>query len=268
LADLPNRSIQTSHESVSMKKALKRTEKGKGIKPGELRRIQLNGREVTYTLMRCRRRTIGMRIDRSGLTVRIPVKETMQWVESVLQNRADWIVTKLNEWKNKKPRGPAWEEGSIFPLLGEPWRVTVTPAGTVHMIPLQSSAGEEEKQLNLALPSLLTAQQIERAVMDWYHHHAQECFSKRITLYAEKLGVALPQLRLSRARTLWGSCHSRGVVRLNWRLIQKLLDLVDYVVAHELSHLIEMNHSPAFWQTVESVYPDYKAARKRLRTTG
>jgi predicted metal-dependent hydrolase len=67
---------------------------------------------------------------------------------------------------------------------------------------------------------------------------------------------------------LWGSCHSRGVIRLNWRLIQKPLDLVDYVVAHELSHLIEMNHSAAFWRTVERVYPDYKAARKRLRTLG
>jgi predicted metal-dependent hydrolase len=251
-----------------MKKALSRTQKESGLKAGELRNIHLNGREVTYVLMRCRRRTIGMRIDRSGLTVRIPVRETLQWVESVLQNRADWIVTKLIEWKNKKPSGPAWEEGSVFPLLGAPWRVTITPTGTVRMVPQETVAGIEETQLRLSLPSLLTAQQIERAVMDWYHHHALECFSKRMTLYAQKLGVALPQLRLSNARTLWGSCHSRGVIRLNWRLIQKPLDLVDYVVAHELSHLIEMNHSAAFWQTVERVYPDYKAARKRLRTLG
>jgi predicted metal-dependent hydrolase len=251
-----------------MKKALSRTQKESGLKAGELRNIHLNGREVTYVLMRCRRRTIGMRIDRSGLTVRIPVRETLQWVESVLQNRADWIVTKLVEWKNKKPSGPAWEEGSVFPLLGTPWRVTVTPTGTVSMVPQETVAGIEETQLRLSLPSLLTAQQIERAVMDWYHHHALECFSKRMTLYAQKLGVALPQLRLSNARTLWGSCHSRGVIRLNWRLIQKPLDLVDYVVAHELSHLIEMNHSAAFWRTVKRVYPDYKAARKRLRTLG
>ncbi|WON74840.1 SprT family zinc-dependent metalloprotease [Nitrosospira sp. Is2] len=251
-----------------MKKALSKTQKEGGLKAGELRNIHLNGREVTYILMRCRRRTIGMRIDRSGLTVRIPVRETLQWVESVLEKRADWIVTKLNEWKNRKPSGPAWEEGSIFLLLGAPWRVTVTTAGTVCMVPLDIGAGVEETQFRLPLPSLLTAQQIERAVMDWYHHHALECFSRRMTLYAQKLGVALPQLRLSHARTLWGSCHSRGVVRLNWRLIQKPLDLVDYVVAHELSHLIEMNHSPAFWQTVESIYPDYKAARKRLRMLG
>lgn len=251
-----------------MKKNLSKTQKESELKAGELRNIHLNGRNVTYILMRCRRRTIGMRIDHSGLTVRIPVRETLKWVESVLQNRADWIVTKLNEWKNRKPSRPVWEEGNIFPLLGASWRVTVTTAGTVCMLPLETVAGVEEEQLGLPLPPLLTAQQIERAVMDWYHRHALECFSKRIALYAQKLGVALPQLRLSHARTLWGSCHSRGVVRLNWRLVQKPLDLVDYVVAHELSHLIEMNHSSAFWQIVESVYPDYKAARKRLRTLG
>jgi len=80
--------------------------------------------------------------------------------------------------------------------------------------------------------------------------------------------VALPQLRISNARTLWGSCNSRGIIRLNWRLIQKPLDLVDYVVVHELSHLIEMNHSKAFWQTVGSVYPGYAVARKKLRGIG
>src|SRR5215217_1630299 len=131
-----------------MKKNLSRTQKESGLKAGELRNIHLNGSDVTYILMRCRRRTIGMRIDRGGLTVRIPVRETLQWVESVLQNRADWIVTKLNEWKNKKPSGPAWEEGSIFPLLGAPWRVTVTPAQTVCMVPHQTGVGIEETQLN------------------------------------------------------------------------------------------------------------------------
>ena len=254
MARLPDRAIQTSHKQCEHEKSFNENPKGKGVK---------RWGASPYPPERPR-----------GDVHPHALQKTNNWYEDRSQrfdgsqNRADWIVKKLNEWKNRKPRGPAWEEGSIFPLLGEPWRVTVTPAGMVRMIPLQTSAGEEEKQLNLPLPSLLTAQQIERAVMDWYHHHAQECFSKRMTLYAEKLGVALPQLRLSRARTLWGSCHSSGIVRLNWRLIQKPLDLVDYVVAHELSHLIEMNHSPAFWQMVESVYPDYKAARKRLRTTG
>ena len=248
--------------------AFQRTKTSK-LTANELRRINLNGSDVAYTLMRCRRKTIGMRVNSEGLTVRIPMRESLSWVESVLQKRADWIVTKLREWKNRKPNRPAWEEGATFPLLGEPWQVTVTPAGAVQMVQGSVKTGVKgEPQLTLSLPSLVAAQQIESAVMEWYRQHALTCFTERIALYARKLGVALPQLRLSNARTLWGSCNSRGIVHLNWRLIQKPLELVDYVVAHELSHLIEMNHSKAFWQTVGSVYPGYATARKKLRGIG
>ena len=255
-----------------MKKiAFQRTKTSK-LAANELRHINLNGSEVPYTLMRCRRKTIGMRVSSEGLTVRIPMRESLSWVESVLQKRADWIVTKLDEWKNRKPIRPAWEAGTIFPLLGEPWQVTVTTAGAVQMV-ATSANGEVKKmkgeqQFPLSPSPVVAAEHIESAVMKWYRQHALTCFTERITLYANKLGVALPQLRLSNARTLWGSCNSRGIIRLNWRLIQKPLDLVDYVVAHELSHLIEMNHSKAFWQTVGSMYPDYATARKKLRGIG
>ncbi|MBA4142767.1 MAG: M48 family metallopeptidase [Nitrosospira sp.] len=217
--------------------------------------------------MRCPRTTIGMKVDHSGLSVRIPSRESVRWVESVLQTKADWIVKKLNSWHHRKPCGPKWEEGAIFPLLGEPWQVTITANGAVRMRRTNADSALET-QLKLPLPSRLTAQQIECVVMEWYCDRAMSCFRERMALYSQKLGIALPQLKLSRARTLWGSCHARGVVRLNWRLIQKPLDLVDYVVAHELAHLIEMNHSMAFWQTVERVYPNCKEARKKLRGSG
>lgn len=239
---------------------------------GEIRHISLNGKEVAYTLKRCRRRTIGMRIDGGGLTVRVPTRESLRWVESVLRNKADWVVTRLNEWENRESSRLVWEEDAIFPLLGEPWRLATTAAGTMQMVRTTArtaaNPGIGARQLRLPLPSAMTALQIEAIVMEWYRSQALTCFSARIELYADKLGVALPRLRLSRATTLWGSCNAHGVVHLNWRLIQMPLRLVDYVVAHELSHLIEMNHSPAFWQTVGRVYPDYVAARKELKRLG
>ncbi|MEG1054671.1 MAG: M48 family metallopeptidase, partial [Janthinobacterium sp.] len=70
---------------------------------------------------------------------------------------------------------------------------------------------------------------------------------------------------LSSAGTRWGSCTIERKIRLNWRLIHFSLPLIDYVVAHELSHLLEMNHSPRFWATVESIYPDYDGAKQALR---
>lgn len=238
------------------------------MKAGELRRVSLNGKEVAYTLMRCRRRTIGMRIDSRGLTVRIPPRESLRQVESVLKNKADWIISKLDEWKNRKSTQLSWEEGAAFPLLGEPWRLAATPAGQVQMIRVTTPPDEDDRQLKLALSPRLDARQIEKSVMSWYRDSAMACFSERVAIYAQKLGVPPPKLRLSRAMNLWGSCTARGVVSINWRLIQMPLHLIDYVVAHELSHLIEMNHSPAFWQTVERIYPAYREVRKELKKLG
>lgn len=239
-----------------------------GMSIGELRYVSLNGKEVAYTLKRCKRRTIGMRIDARGLTVRIPSRESLRRVESVLKNKADWVISKLDEWKNRQSTQLAWKEDGVFPLLGEPWRLVVAPAGEMQMVPTKIPGSNEDKQLKLALSPRLDTHHIERCVMSWYRNRAMACFSERVAVYANKLGVPQPPLRLSRATTLWGSCNARGVVSINWRLIQMPLYLIDYVVAHELSHLIEMNHSPAFWQLVERIYPDYKKVRKELKNLG
>ena len=101
--------------------------------------------------------------------------------------------------------------------------------------------------------------------MIWYHEQAITCFSERIDCFVQKLRVAKPAFRLSHAKTSWGSCTSRGIIHLNWRLIQLPLHLIDYVIAHELCHLIELNHSKAFWDLVERIYPQYLSARMELK---
>ena len=232
----------------------------------EMRCVTLNGKEVSYTLKRRRCRAIGMKIDCDGLTVNVPLRESLGWVESVLQDRANWVLKKLDEWENEESVRLVWEESAIFPLLGEPWQLATTASGEMQMTKVKVKTRTERRQLALPLPSMLVTQEVEKIVMEWYHKQALVCFSKRIAFFANKLGVPHPQLRLSRAKTQWGSCDVRGIIHLNWRLIQLSLSLVDYVVAHELSHLIEMNHSPAFWKTVGSVYPDYLAVRKELRS--
>jgi len=231
----------------------------------EVRRVTLNGKEVSFTIKRRRCRAIGIKIDCDGLTVSVPLRESLGWVESVLQDRANWVLKKLDEWENEESVRLVWEESEIFPLLGEPWQLAITAFGVMQMTEVKVKIGAEKRQLVLPLPSMLATQEVEKIVMEWYHKQALVCFSERIAFFANKLGVPHPQLRLSRAKTQWGSCDMRGIIHLNWRLIQLSLSLVDYVVAHELSHLIEMNHSSAFWKTVKNVYPDYLAARKELR---
>jgi predicted metal-dependent hydrolase len=224
----------------------------------------LNDREVTYTLKRCKRRSIGLRIDHRGLQINVPVQTTLPYVETILQEKADWITNKLDQWKNKKSLALSWSHDAIYPLLGEPWRIVLKSSGEIAMA--HQSAHDATKTA-FAQQSILqlTPCQIEKFVMSWYNRQAAACFQQRIAIYAQALKVPAPPFRLSRAQTRWGSCNSRGIIRLNWRLIQMPLHLVDYVVAHELSHLIEMNHSAAFWKLVGSVYPDYPIARKALK---
>jgi hypothetical protein len=98
--------------------------------------------------------------------------------------------------------------------------------------------------------------------------HARAVLRERLALHAPRLGVAVPPLRLSSARTRWGSCNQRGGISLNWRLVFMPLAVVDYVVAHELAHLKEMNHGPRFWSVVEQLCPDWRALRSELRRHG
>lgn len=238
---------------------------GKRSLKREVRFIILNDKEVSYTLKRRRCKAISMKIDCDGLTVSAPMRETLSWIESVLQERANWVIKKLNEWENKKSTSLVWEESAIFPLLGEPWRLGIMSTEEMKMIPVKIKTITEKNQIELPLPSTVATQEIEKIVMQWYYKQAYICFSKRITFFANKLGVPTPQLRLSNAKTQWGSCDERGIVYLNWSLVQLSTSLVDYVVAHELSHLIEMNHSPIFWKTVESICPDYLAIRNELK---
>lgn len=189
----------------------------------------------------------------------MPLQTALPHVDTILREKADWITKKLQQWQNKKSLALSWAQDATYPLLGEPWRIALKSSGEIEMA--RQFTDEAAKQ---SLPQL-HPRQIEKFVMAWYSQQAIICFKRRIAIYAPALNVPSPPFRLSQAKTRWGSCNSRGIIHLNWRLIQLPLHLIDYVVAHELAHLIEMNHSKAFWEAVERVCPEYREARKLLR---
>ncbi len=231
----------------------------------DARCVVLNDQEVSYTLKRRKCKAISIKIDCDGLTVSAPTREPLNWIESALKERENWVLKKLDEWKNKESISLIWEESSIFPLLGDPWKLVMGSTGAMKMTPVKIKKIVGKDQLEFPFATTVAAQEIEKIVMEWYYKQAYIYFSKRINFFSKKLGVPRPQLKLSRAKTQWGSCNSRRIVHLNWRLIQLSISLVDYVIAHELSHLIEMNHSSAFWRTVGSIYPNYVATRNELK---
>jgi predicted metal-dependent hydrolase len=107
---------------------------------------------------------------------------------------------------------------------------------------------------------------IARKVIQWYQKQAMTDFTRRLEIFSSKLGVKFTSLALSNAASRWGSCNSKKEIRLNWRLLQAPPHIINYVVCHELAHIKEMNHSAKFWETVASIFPDYKSAEKELKT--
>jgi predicted metal-dependent hydrolase len=150
----------------------------------------------------------------------------------------------------------------VFPLLGQEYALAPGPNGSHGLAPLRGG------QRPLPFAHALAPAEVERIVGAWYRERALACFRERLQVYAPRLGLAPPALRLSDARTRWGSCSRRRGIRLNRRLVMFPLPLVDYVVTHELAHLVEMNHSPAFWRTVGRIYPDHRRARRELAALG
>ncbi|MEN9774481.1 MAG: hypothetical protein RL322_1551 [Pseudomonadota bacterium] len=223
--------------------------------------VLLKGQPVRWQLVRARRRTIGFLIDHRGLRVSAPRWVTAREIDQALQAKASWIIRKLADWRAEANRSEAlltrWEEGGEIRYLGERLTLRIDPEAR--------GVDRQGSQLRINLPPCATTEQIKDRVESWLREQARRIFAERMPRYVERLGRGPSRWGLSSARTRWGSCTREGAIRLNWRLVHFPLDLIDYVIAHELAHLAELNHSPRFWSTVGDLFPDYEAARQRLR---
>lgn len=223
------------------------------------RTIALGDRLVPYVLRRASRRTIGLSIDHRGLRVGAPRRASLLEVEALILRHGEWVAQKLDEWRSRRRPDPLRiVDGVQLPWLGARLEVRLALGANRAVW-----GGPEASALTLCLRSPAEAGRVlEKALRD----RARELFLERLAHYAAPLGLAVPRLTLSAARTRWGSCSLKSGIRLNWRLLHFPLPVIDYVVAHELAHLREMNHGPRFWSIVEQLYPDYKAARAELKS--
>ncbi|MFP6558001.1 M48 family metallopeptidase [Paraburkholderia sp. B3] len=226
-----------------------------------LRSLALGARTLHYRLKRSSRKSIGFVIDGTGLSITAPRWVTLADIETAIAEKQRWIFAKLAEWQTRVEQRALprveWENGAELPYLGKPIRLRLGASVL--------DFDEATRVLALPLPPHADSQQIKDRVTGWLQGEATRVFGERLGVYAAKLGVAFRSYALSSAATRWGSCSSEGRIRLNWRLIHFPLSVVDYVVAHELAHLREMNHSPRFWRTVESIFPEFREARKALK---
>jgi predicted metal-dependent hydrolase len=218
---------------------------------------------IEYRLRRARRRTIGFQIDDDGLTISAPRWVTVREIEAAIAEKSRWIRAKRREWHEwrEKRRLPqvVFADGAVLPYLGA--AITLRLRAEAGATRLQATSSE----LHVALPHDAVEGQIRDAVQSWLQGEAARVFGERIERFAGRIAPKFSGWRLSSARSQWGSCTHDGRVRLNWRLVHFSLPVIDYVVAHELAHLQELNHSPRFWKALGQLLPGFEAARDEIK---
>jgi len=202
-----------------------------------------------HKIIRTKRRTIALIIGADAtLTVRAPIGTPLDYIEQLVSKKMSWIKHKIRQ-AHLRPIVPVKEfvNGESFLFLGKPYKLSF---GKNPRSPLEFRGGFIIGQENRP--------HAKKLLIDWYKKQARQKITERVEWYSRILGLRYQTVNITEARKRWGSCNVDGNLNFSWRLIMAPLSIVDYVVAHELAHLEEKNHSKRFWNKIRTIFPDYK----------
>lgn len=211
-------------------------------------------------LIRSRRRTVTLEIDRHGkLTVRAPLRMRKADIQRLVSSKAAWIEAHQTTARTRLTQNPppCFVPGELFWYLGERYPLQIVLS--------QQSALTFQGAFYMSASAQPRARQV---FVDWYRQAARQVISQKLVLFASQHGFRYHALRITSARTRWGSCSTKGNLSFSWRLVMTPQTAIDYVVLHELVHLVEPNHSPRFWAQVAQIMPAYQEQRHWLRQNG
>ena len=211
---------------------------------------------MDYTLTRSRRRTVAIYIKGGGMEVRAPLKMPKRDIDEFVASKQQWIMKHLTQQQE------AARQREAFTLN---YGNTVTFRNTEYPLTAQTGTRAGFDGERFYLPPGLTSEQMKSALVPIYRQLAKRHISGRVAYYAGLMNVAPAAVKINDAKTHWGSCSAKKSLNFSWRLIMADDMVIDYIVVHELAHILEMNHSVRFWAVVAVVLPDYKERKKRLK---
>ena len=212
---------------------------------------------IEYTLVRSNRKTLAIHITGAAtVEVRAPMKLAKAEIDRFVASKREWIEGHLELRGQRLASRAAFalQYGDKLPLRGGEYPITARDGNRVGF------DGER-----FYMPPDLPPEEIKRAAVQIYKMAAKGILTEKVIERAKEMDVMPSAVKVNSARTRWGSCSGKRSLNFSWRLIMADDEVVDYVVVHELAHIREMNHSARFWEVVESVLPDWKRRRARLR---
>lgn len=227
-----------------------------------LRRVSHNGIVIEYELKQTDRRNIECRVEADRVTVFAPRRLPVREADAFVLRQAEWIVNALRKVGEQAKaalgrRERSMQDGSLIPVEGKEYPLLCLPG--------KQTAVKIEKGQIVVFGAPKDPLEVRRAVREYLIELAKIRFEERVRYFAPKIGVRPNRITLREQKTKWGSCSSLNNLNFNWKLIMAPPDALDYVVVHELCHLIELNHSPAFWALVEKHKPDWTKWRDYLK---
>lgn len=201
-----------------------------------------------------RRKTVQLRIRQQQIICRAPQQVTDAEILEMLEKKSDWITRQL-----QRPPTPSkrYVDGEIFHYLGQPCRLRLVQATEARV---QCQSG----QLIVTVPEI-TPTQIQAALTIWYQHQARRELMIRVDHYQGQMLVSPTEILIKTYKSRWGTCYADGRISFDWRIVMAPSEVINYVVVHELCHLIYLNHSAQFWHLVQHGCPGYQAARDWLK---
>jgi predicted metal-dependent hydrolase len=216
--------------------------------------------DFEQTIVRSNRRSICLEIrDNASLLVRAPFSLSPEIIGSFIRQKQGWIERKLEHARRKKVVSKKFENNEEFYYLGKPCILNIISQGRV---PLELLEQDGIKVFHFSKEYLSHARKI---FTGWYKEQAKNIIRQRVVFFSLSNRLDYSRITLRDAATCWGSCGRNNSLNFNWRLIMAPLEVLDYVVVHELAHTRHKNHSRVFWESVENILPDYKIRRKWLK---
>lgn len=242
--------------------------------------IYYNSITIPYEVIKSNRKSLAIAIAPGGkVTVRIPNRATRKDVIQLLSEKSEWIYKAFQEQLHKKINGFEIKEGVILPFLDRTFRLHIEHNPYMERAKIEVREDQEiddkskdgdtgdKNYLDVITPQM-DHEFIKECVESWYKKNAKNIIQMRVEFYANIMGVTYGRISIRSQKSRWGSCSSTGNLNFNWHLVMMPIEVLDYVVIHELAHRLEMNHSKQFWEEVNKVCPAYKRRKDWLKMNG
>ena len=199
-----------------------------------------------------------------GVVVRAPFWMPQAMIDSFIREKSDWIEKHLSQISSKKVT-KSYVNGEKHLFFGTEYPLEVVPVSTPGRSTTQIVAEKIQIEIYEKIPQEEIPGKIKEALLHWYLEQGIATITEKVNFYAEKIGVSYSRISLKEVTSIWGSCSPTNCLSFNRKLVMAPHEVVDYVVIHEVSHMVHRNHGTHFWQLVSKFDPQFKYHRRWLK---